>query len=304
MEGLERPRNPMSEAAGGLGRPRNPMSEASGGLGRPRTPQGEASEALQYRVHMFAKVASLRESKSGVEKSQQFWLRVRGPPLFHNGGGCDFHFFDGRKKVLRSPCVTLQADIGFQRASKQNRALFNWRRPRTGLGRLGSLQQSLKLEDDVACKPSERGLKFRVGAARLNASAVQNPSPPNCPKKLKRCFKSRKKMIRKRGILSRQVMGQLGSDISTQMGGHIFTVWRREKLGGHCRRKVKRLKATRWLSLFQAMNWSWRPHWVLHRLLRQLSLQGRVDRKVEKDFSSTIGGNAEQATLRLTPWCF
>ena len=80
--GLERPRNPMSEASGGLGRPRNPMSEASGGLRRPRTPQGEASEALQYRVHMFAKVASLRESKSGVEKSQQFWLRVRGPPLY------------------------------------------------------------------------------------------------------------------------------------------------------------------------------------------------------------------------------
>ena len=58
------------------------MSEASGGFGRPRTPQGEASEALQYRVHMFAKVASLRESKSGVEKFQQFWLRVRGPPLY------------------------------------------------------------------------------------------------------------------------------------------------------------------------------------------------------------------------------
>ena len=64
------------------------MSEASGGLGRPRTPQGEASEALQYRVHMFAKVASLRESKSGVEKSQQFWLRVRGPPL------CSFSHVD------------------------------------------------------------------------------------------------------------------------------------------------------------------------------------------------------------------
>ena len=60
------------------------MSKVWGGLGRPRTPQGEASEALQYRVHMFAKVASLRKSKSGVEKSQQFWLRVRGPPLYVN----------------------------------------------------------------------------------------------------------------------------------------------------------------------------------------------------------------------------
>ena len=69
----------MSEASGGLGRPRNPMSEASGGLGRPRTPQGEAPEALQYRVHMFAKVASLRESKSGVEKSQQFFACVGLP---------------------------------------------------------------------------------------------------------------------------------------------------------------------------------------------------------------------------------
>ena len=26
--------------------------------------------------------ASLRDSKSGVEKSRQFWLRVCGPPLF------------------------------------------------------------------------------------------------------------------------------------------------------------------------------------------------------------------------------
>ena len=41
-------------------------------------------------------------------------------------------------------------------------------------------------------------------------------------------------MFRKKGILSRQVMGQLGSDISTRMGGHIFTAWIREKLGGHC----------------------------------------------------------------------
>ena len=81
-------------------------------------------------------------------------------------------------------------------------------------------------------------------------------------------FKSRKRMMfRKKGILSRQVMGQLGSDISTKMGGHIFTAWIREKLGGHCRRKVKRWKVLRWLSLFRAMNWSWRLHWVLHRLM-------------------------------------
>ena len=114
--------------------------------------------------------------------------------------------------------MTLQADVGLQRASKLYRALFNWRKPRTGLEKLRNLRQSLRLKDDVTCELSERSpplkhqqrpsrrqtdvhkafaggvglpyiffffgpvgawqLKFRAGATRLNIFAVQNPSPP------------------------------------------------------------------------------------------------------------------------------
>ena len=85
--------------------------------------------------------------------------------------------------------MTFQADVGLQRASKQNHALFNWRRPRTGLQRLGSLQQSLRLEDDGAVsRPQKWGREMGpVPAVQLGTkyggceTATPKLSPPGGP---------------------------------------------------------------------------------------------------------------------------
>ena len=106
--GHNRPQTCVFEATSGHNRPQTCGFQATSGHNRPQTCRNKArpcgfeatsGQLVWFRdcfvgacfsasprrpsrscaVHMFA---SLRDSKSGVEKSKQFWLRVCGPPLY------------------------------------------------------------------------------------------------------------------------------------------------------------------------------------------------------------------------------